>query len=135
MENKNNITFNVYLIQRLSDGEYHVEKYIDEYAFEPSDNLKLPKGFDEVKDLPCNIDDSIKDILQTDENFILEMIKAYRDFKDWYSSCSQEDGYTIYSERYKTSYEDDLVIEKSSCGPTYAYMYDTYYDEHDEDDE
>lgn len=44
------------------------------------EDLKLPNDFDESKDLPYGISDKVDDILFDDKNFILEIIKTYRDY-------------------------------------------------------
>lgn len=117
-DNTKNIFFDIYKLIEVFEQHHwgEIDDYVDT-RFERlavitlSNELKLPNDFDRNEDLPFNISDKIYDTINSNENFILELIKAYKDYKnrkiDW--------------EYYKTSFGDIKISDY------YSYTYDGPY--------
>lgn len=97
--------------------------YDGQYLFLLPDEMNLPMFFNKDIDLPRNISRGIYTALddEKEENFIFEIIKIYRDFKeDQELSNSKYKDYTGY---YETS-KGKIGIRNFGSGSNFVYLCD-----------
>lgn len=117
------IDFDVHrLFREYPDSREFDVMYDGTYTFELSDDLQFPEGFSPYDDTPYGISQEIFNILANYENgesFILEIVEAYRDFKQYETKFNLEDD--DFTRCYETSRGKMGIRNYHACGG-FAYL-------------